>query len=843
MRLLKRIGFVIVGLAAIVLLAIYIFLRGSLPQLDGKVVASNLSGPVSLERDAQGVVTITASNRADLAYATGYAHGQDRLFQMDLQRRLAAGELSELLGKDFVDLDKRFRRHDFRDVARQVIAQATAEQQKIVDAYVAGVNAAREAMSSRPFEYLLLQSQPAPWTAEDCVLVAFAMYIDLNDSEGAHELERAQLHSALPQAVFDLLYPRGTKWDATLDDSDLSNAHAEIPGAEVIDLRAKKSPSRERTPTADADYPGSNNFAIAGRRTANGSALVANDMHLGLRLPHIWYRARLVMKPSDVSVAARTSRDLTGVTLPGLPILVAGSNGHIAWGFTNSQGDYDDLVLVATNAEHPNQYRNGDRYLNFGVRHEQIKVRDGAAIAVDYRDTIWGPLLDATLDGKLVAVAWTAQRAEATNFRQLDLETATTVVQALDIANTVGIPVQNFVAADDRGHIGWTLIGKLPKRSGYDGRLPECWGCAAEDSKGLKGWPGSVLTDKDVGNAGVVGHIHRPDNTGTPYIPVGWTGWVEPKDYPRILDPYNGQLWSANSRTLGSSILRHEADVMSEEGMDRGARAQQIRDDLSALKQATPMDLLKIQLDDRALFLKRWADLLVRMQDEAYLRGHATRRAALKLVAEWSGRASVDDAGYRIVRAFRAAMQDDIYRSLIAKAQSRYPDAQFQPSARFEDTAWRIMTTQPANFLDARFDRWDLRVLDSLDRALAQLEKECDVSDRTLAKCTWGRRNELKMEHPLAAALPLVGRLLSMPRDQLPGDNDMPRVQAPSFGASERFAVSPGHEAEGYFHMPGGQSGHPLSPFFSAGHEAWVRGEPTPFLPGVTVHRLELSPP
>jgi penicillin amidase len=795
MRWLKRTAIVTAVFVAVVLFVTYLILRGSLPRLDGDVTAASLSAPATIERDALGVATITASNRVDLAYATGYAHGQDRYFQMDLQRRLAAGEMASLLGAELIPLDKRFRRHNFRDIARQVVAQATREQKQLIEAYVTGVNAALAAMTVRPFEYLLLQVTPAPWTAEDCALVVFAMYIDLNDSLGAHELERARLHSALPQAVFDVLYPRGTEWDATLDNIDLSTAHAALPGVDAIDLSKQSPPPSANRKATDADYPGSNNWAVAGSRTANGGALVANDMHLSFRLPHIWYRARLVVKSSDAGAA----RDLTGVTLPGVPLLVAGSNGHIAWGFTNTHGDFDDLVIIDTDTAHPNQYRNVDRYLDYSMRRERIDVRGSAPIEVEYRDTIWGPLLDETLDGKPLALAWTAQRAEATNFRQAQLETVGTVAEALKIANTAGIPVQNFVVADSQGHIGWTPIGQLPKRTGFDGRLPACWGCAPN---------------------------------------VGWSGWIAPSDYPRIVDPPSGQLWSANSRTLAGV----GAEMIGDEDMDRGARTQQIRDDLLALKQATPQDMLKTQLDDRALFLKRWRDLLVRLQDEAYFTGHQTRRAALKIVEGWSGRASADDAGYRIVRAFRAAMQEDIYRDLIAAAQTKYPDAKFKPSARFEDTLWRIITSQPPNLLNPKYERWDLRILASLDRALDQLKTECDVSDKKLSDCTWGRRNTLNMEHPLAPSLPLVGRLLRMPREQLSGDNDMPHVQGVAFGASERFAVSPGRESEGYFHMPGGQSGHPLSPYFGAGHEAWVKGEPTPFQPGEARHRLELSP-
>jgi penicillin amidase len=792
MRIVRRVLLGVVILLIVLTASVYLLLRGSVPQLDGNVVAGTMA-PVSIERDALGVVTITASNRVDLAYATGYAHGQDRFFQMDLQRRVAAGELAELLGSAVVDVDKRFRRHNFRRVAREVISQATPDQRKLLDAYVAGVNAARGSLSVRPFEYLLLQTQPRPWAAEDCVLVAFAMYIDLNDSDGTRELERARLRAALPSQVFELLYPQGTEWDAPMDGVDLAILRARIPDADVLDYRKTPPIASEGSTPVDADYPGSNNWAVAGRRTANGGALIANDMHLGLRLAHIWYRARLIVKSQD----ANSARDLTGVTLPGLPLLVAGSNGRIAWGYTNTHGDFDDLVLIDTDSQHPNQYRVVDKFQDFGVRRERINVRGGEAIEVEYRDTVWGPLIESDLDGKLVALAWTAHRAEATNLNQLNLETIASAADALAVANSAGIPVQNFVVGDSQGHIGWTPIGRLPKRSGFDGRFPMCWGCADG---------------------------------------VGWIGWQMPQNYPRLVDPPVGQLWSANSRTLGGA----GAELIGDEDMDRGARTKQIRDNLLALEKATALDMLNVQLDDRAVFLRRWRNALLGLLDDAYVRGRPARSAARDLASTWTERASIDDAGYRIVRAFRAAVQDEIYRDLTSAAAVRYPTAKFRPAARFEDSLWQIVTTQPPHLLNPRYENWDAQLLAALDRALDRLHAECGAVAKTLKSCTWGKRNTLMMVHPLADAVPFGTRWLAMPHDQLPGDGDMPRVQAKSFGASERFAVSPGREAEGYFHMPGGQSGHPLSPYFDAGHEAWVKGETTPFLPGATKHTLAL---
>ncbi|MBC7983286.1 MAG: penicillin acylase family protein [Candidatus Obscuribacterales bacterium] len=252
--------------------------------------------------------------------------------------------------------------------------------------------------------------------------------------------------------------------------------------------------------------------------------------------------------------------------------------------------------------------------------------------------------------------------------------------------------------------------------------------------------------------------------------------------------------------------------------------------------------MLAVQLDDRAVFLKRWRDTLLRLLDDAYVRGRPARRVARDLARGWSEHASVNDAGYRIVRAFRSAVQAEIYGGLIGAAVARYPQAKFKPSARFEASLWQVITTHPPHLLLPQYKNWDEQLLAALDRALSELQQECGQGERALTKCTWGARNTLQMEHPLASALPFLGSLLRMPRDPLPGDSDMPRVQGQAFGASERFAVSPGREAEGYLHMPGGQSGHPLSPYFGAGHAAWVKGEPTPFLPGKTQHQLLLRP-
>jgi penicillin amidase len=207
------------------------------------------------------------------------------------------------------------------------------------------------------------------------------------------------------------------------------------------------------------------------------------------------------------------------------------------------------------------------------------------------------------------------------------------------------------------------------------------------------------------------------------------------------------------------------------------------------------------------------------------------------LLTHWSGKAAVPDAAYRLVRDFRSTVERRTFQVWVAPAQSAAPDFQFRIPASFEGPLWRLVSDRPAHLLPPGYETWPAFLLQAADEAAANLTRECG----DLASCTWGRRNTVRISHPLGA-LPVLGSLLNMPVVSLPGDDDMPRVQGRGYGASERFAVSPGHESEGYFEMPGGQSGHPLSPFYRAGHEAWVNGTRESFLPGPAAHTLLLTP-
>src|SRR5687768_6519048 len=311
-------------------------LLGSLPQLEGERQLFGLTAPVHVTRDALGIPTVRGATRIDVARAMGFLHAQDRFFQMDLARRRAAGELAALVGARALEVDREIRVHRFRAQAERTVTLLTAENRALLDAYTAGVNEGLERLDTAPFEYFLLRRDPAAWRAEDSFLVVLSMFITLQDADGSYEATLATMSDVLPEPMFDFLAPQGSEWDAPLVGGAFTLPA--IPGPDVYDLRTRrtgKPPTRDIPPPlpdragllperSGAEAVGSNNFAVAGRLTLDGGALLANDMHLGIRVPNTWYRAALEWPDPGSPEPNR----IIGVTLPGVPAVVAGSNTH-----------------------------------------------------------------------------------------------------------------------------------------------------------------------------------------------------------------------------------------------------------------------------------------------------------------------------------------------------------------------------------------------------------------------------------------------------------------------------------------------------------------------------------
>jgi penicillin G amidase len=803
---------ILLGILAIAVIAGGVYarsqMRASLAQVDGTAAIAGLTSNVRVDRDALGVPTITGATREDAARALGFLHAQDRFFQMDLQRRQAAGELSGLVGPRAMEADEGMRLHRFRDVAHRALALADPSYRGVLDAYAAGVNAGLKSLGAPPFEYLVLRATPEPWTTEDSILTVLAMFNTLQGRQAAFEQSHGALRDTLPEPMFRFLSTAGSEWETPVVGNPIQRPP--IPSAEVFDLhqvrttearrhggsfgseekkdlRVSVSPWFVRDQEAEPII-GSNNWAVDGAHSASGVAILANDMHLSIAVPIIWYRASMAFPDPDQPTV---NRQLAGVTLPGLPGLVVGSNGDVAWGFTNTGGDWSDLIRLEPDPREPAKYLTPDGPKAFDVYEETIAAKGAVAKTVVIKWTIWGPVVWKDARGRDYAQRWVAHDATALAADVTKPERARTVTDMLQVVAGLGIPNQNVTMVDRSGRIAWTIGGTIPKRVGHDGMTPESW---ADGSR-------------------------------------RWDGYLTPAEFPRIVDPKDGRIWTANAPVVDGAMLAS----IGEGGYADGIRARLIRDRLMRIDKATPQDMLSIQLEDRALFLERWRQLLLET-----LKSSSGARAQYRDLVDkgWTGRASTGSVGYRLVKEFRMLFVRRVMTSLTAPALAVDPAFDYTRLLRGEGPVWQIISERPMHLLDPKYKNWDDAILDTVDAVIAQLTE----GGKSLADRTWGEANSAEIRHPLAGAIPFFGRYLNMPGDPLPGDVYTPRASTPRTGPSERMVVSPGRENEGILEVPTGQSGHPLSPHYGDQYRAWLIGEPTPFLPGATVTTLTLTP-
>ena len=815
---------IIVVLAALILVVlaggIYVRLelRASLPVLEGSRPLAGLTAPVTVARDALGVPSLSGASRVDLARALGFVHAQDRFFQMDLQRRQPAGELAALVGARAFDVDAQTRLHRFRHVAQKAYERADPGWKALLDAYAEGVNAGLAELSAPPFEYSMLRAAPEPWKAEDSILTILAMFVSLQGRQATFEQTNQQLRAALPDPMFRFLAEAGSTWDSPALGGP--RHRPPVPGPEVIDLRGQRTSAPSAPAATLASRPvaeppcrtavfslclepsseaaatvGSNNWAVDGAHGADGRALVANDMHLGLGVPNIWYRVAMAAPdPYDPLQPLQ----LVGVTLPGLPVLVVGSNGSVAWGLTNTGGDWSDLVRIDPDPRDPARYLTPGGPVAFDLIEEAISIKDEPARSVIVRSTVWGPIVWRDHAGREYAQHWLAHDPEVISSDISRPERVRTVDELVVAVAGLGMPNQNVAMADRAGRIAWTVGGALPRRRGFDGFVAESW------ADGTRAWDG--------------------------YLTVA--------EFPKIVDPERGRIWTANAPVVDGVML----GLIGDGGYADGIRARIIRDRLMAIDHATPRQMLDVQLDDSAWFLDRWRALLLTTLAGAAAASPVDRAAARaeyrRLVdTTWTGKASPDSVAYRLVRTFRTEVVRSVLTFVTSPVRAQDPSFDYSRSLRTEGPVWALVSEKPRHLLDPRFASWEALLLDAVDTATAQL-----AEGGALAERTWGEVNRARILHPLASAAPLIHRWLNMPADPLPGDVYTPRAHSPGTGPSERMVVSPGHEEDGILHMPTGQSAHPLSPFFGTMHRAWVNGEVVPFLPGPVAHMLTLRP-
>lgn len=766
---------VMVGVVA----AGYVWLRLSLPQYQGEYPAA-VANPVNLDRDARGYLSITAADRNDAAYGMGFAHAQERFFQMDLARRSAAGTLAELFGERALATDIERRRHRFTERAAETLLQFTATDLQLLSAYSRGVNDGLASLTAAPFEYTLLGAAPALWQETDSVLVIYNMYLELQGKLGRDEYAMTVLQESVPGDWFQFLQQHSSDWQAAIDLTQV--APVSMPDGPYPQILRAASPCMNCTPKDSADL-GSNNMAVMGRLTDHGSAIVANDMHLTIRAPGTWYKVQLNWRDGN------DWQQVTGLSLAGAPAIVVGSNGHIAWGFTNSTADWHDLIKLQL-SEDGKSYFTAEGWQPVRQYYETIKVKDAADYSLQLQETRWGPFIN--YGEHTFALRWVAYDPNAVNFNLLKLETRQNTEQALALGAITGIPTQNLLVADKEGNIGWTPLGPLPGRQLTD------WDTAQDWSDGVNFWSANLSAEQ----------------------------------YPQIYNPPSGVLWTANARSVGGDAYR----LLGNGGYDLGARGQQIRDSLLSQGQLDEQALHQIQLDNRALFLQRWQQLLLEILTPEVTAKH--QLTDYRMLLNQSGRyAQSDDIGYTLVQQFRQQTIELMFAPLSALLEQHGSRSAYLKYS-LETPAWAMLQARRPDTLPAGYTDWSQLLLQAVLSSKQQLEQQ----HGSLHDSRWGKQNQAKIRHPLSSAIPVMGDWLNMPASEFAGDRHMPRVQLPSFGQSQRMVVAPGQEQDGILTIPAGQSGHPLSPFYRADHQYWLNEVALPFLPGPKKYQLRLVP-
>jgi penicillin amidase len=728
---------------------------------------------IDLRFDDRDSAWVVADTEAGAAQGQGYLHGQERFFQMDLMRRFAAGELAELAGGPARSTDVFQRGYLLRDAARRIVAELSPFEQELLEAYSDGVNAGLASIEPAPPEYIVMQTTPTAWTPEDSILVILAMGENLTRS-GGRELDRNWIRNVLGEELEAYLYHDVDPDDRPLqtDPPEASQLPA-IPAATPLDDTA--TGWLQRSPTL---LPGSNAWVVAGSRTADGRALLANDPHLGIKAPNTWYRMGFVF-PVGSTVGGEEMLWQFGLSLPGAPGIIIGSNGHVAWGFTNATLDAADLVLIETDPEDETRYRTPDGWEPFGWQQEVIKVRGDEPAIRDVQLTRWGPVYsNDSAPWKLVR-KWILTEPGGVNLGVRGMLRARTVDDAVDVMRNFNGSPQNAMIADADGRIAWVVSGRLPNRVGLDGTVPTSWA--------------------DEG--------------------VGWDGWLDESERPVIIDPESGVLFSANNRMADLETARRLGREWAEP-----VRARRIAELLDSTESLDEADMLAMQLDTTLAVLEPLRARLIEIVPEDHP-DESIRRVRQQLI-DWNGRADAEQVGLMALLQVDRILQAEALASLHSE-EGKSIDVPAGPLRR-------AIVAESPSFLPARFSTWEQAHMAALYQAVQEIRANGSL------EVPWGEVNRSAFEHPAAGLAPWGVDTLNLPDHQQSGHPYAVRVAHPRFGASARFIVSPGHDDDGMLQTPGGQSGHFGSPHYSDYHVEWANGLPTRFLPGEIVYSQTL---
>jgi penicillin amidase len=781
-------------------------MRQQLPQMDGQIKLAGLQAAVTVRRDEHDIPHIDAANLDDLFTAQGYITAQDRLWQMDITRRFAAGDLAEIFGNSIFGSGP--LRHDrlqrvllFRRTAERITAALSPTERRYFDDYARGVNAyIAESSHPLPAEFRVLHYQPKPWAAVDSVLVGISL-VQMLDESWPTKLARLQVEQALikkvgPDRAASMiadLYPTGSWRDHPPTQAPPDPSHPPLPAAEVpLDesqslledlLQLRKIEGKQDS--CLTCISGSNEWAVAGQHTASGKPLLSNDMHLNHTLPDIWYQADL--QAGDFHV--------TGVTPPGLPFIVEGHNAHIAWGYTALYGDVQDLYVEKVNDQH--EYWKGNAWQPMQRVQETIPVRWSKEESIEVDSTDHGPILDPVLPndqrtleqaGQALALKWTIYDPSLNGLPIFELDSAANWSDFQKAASVWCWPTQNLIYADDQGHIGYQSVGRMPLRPGGLAPVP--------------------ITDTN----------HE------------WQGYIPFTAMPSIEDPASGILATANSRITPDGY----AYPLTLEWASP-YRNERIWKWLTGKEQLTPADMLKLQTDIYSEVDQELAQRFTYAIDHASHPSSRLRQAA-DLLRGWDGRLTTNSAAPAILSAAKGAWWPLVLQPQIGAAWHIY---EWPESAFVQE---QLITNQPSAWLPPGYKSWNDLLAAAVDAGLNDAHAPAD-----LKQWQYGQQHVLQVTHPLYGSLPFFKWTGVGPTPQS-GDTSTVKQVGTSFGPSQRFTMDWSNIDGSTENIFSGEAGDPLSEHYADQFYYWYNGKTfaLPFTPQAvaaqTAHTLQLTP-
>jgi len=774
--------------------AIWWFVYRPLPQVDGTIVVHGLHSDVSVERDRWGIPHIRAGSAEDMVEAQGYVMAQDRLWQMDLLRRVGRGQLSEIFGPALLSIDKKFRTLGFGRAAEREAAAASGEPRVIVEAYARGVNRFIEQHQNQlPLEFSLLHYKPQPWTPADTFVIGGYMYETLTDTwerelDRAKVIERVGLDRAKdlfsPEAAMDhfIVGDPNDKKDGSqhahsgdddddddeMESDDVIKAQNLKPGAAGEDeippgINSMLWPvARDFLSGTNREIRhslGSNNWVVSGAHTATGKPLLANDTHLELSIPSIWYQVHLTAPGWNVA----------GFTFPGAPLVVIGHNDRIAWGFTNNGADVQDLYIETFNPAAPDEYRVNGAWKKAQTLDEVIHIKGQGDEHLTVVLTRHGPVVRRDGD-KGYALRWTATEPGALSNSYNWLGAAKNWDEFRKVIKQSWGPAQNAVYADVNGNIGYVMSARVPIRKKGHGEVP-------------------VPGDTD-------------DYELTGYIPFD--------QLPQALNPESGLIVTANARVIGPDYKPYLTDRWEEP-----YRTARIFDLLQGRHDLRPQDMLKVQNDTYSYPHMFLAEQLAAAAKTVPPKDTRAQRLIQQL-KDWNGIAGADSVEVSFLQAVRRSLLEMILEPYLGNDTVLYD---WRSMAFLQ----KVLTERPAKWLPPAYKNYEELLTAAADRAVSKLAAQ--TKNQRPKDWPWKRFNSLQMLHPMGRTgiLKLVFSISDKPQS---GTVYSVRAASKSHGPSERFVANPANWDDSILLITSGESGQVGSSHYADQFPSWYEGKP-----------------